>query len=178
MAGSVRLATLDTTRVPCCDDEEEAVVAAVVRGTVDVVTRAGVPESNVEVLWVPDAFALTHAACSVQGGAGADAVLAVGCLVVPSADRDDEHAEHCEAVCYGLQEVALREGVPVLYGVVTCADRAHARGRAGELHHSLGMSLLHMATVARAVPRPPRPAARAAAGPLPLCPHLPLQRQL
>lgn len=87
--------------------------------------EAGV--TDVTVVRVPGSFELPvvaqHAARS-----GADAVVALGVVV----RGGTPHFEFvCQAATQGLTEVALRTGVPVGFGVLTCDDDQQALDRAG-----------------------------------------------
>lgn len=87
--------------------------------------EAGV--TDVTVVRVPGSFELPVAA-QRAAQAGADAVVALGVVV----RGGTPHFEYvCQAATQGLTEVALRTGVPVGFGVLTCDDDQQALDRAG-----------------------------------------------
>ena len=86
---------------------------------------AGVEQ--VTVVRVPGTVELTVAA-SAAARTGADAVVALGVVVRGGTPHFDYV---CQSVTYGLTEVALRTGIPVGFGVLTCDNEAQARDRAG-----------------------------------------------
>ncbi|GAA4354204.1 6,7-dimethyl-8-ribityllumazine synthase [Angustibacter luteus] len=111
-----------------------AVVAAswhepVMDGLLDGARRA-LADSGVEqslTLRVPGTFELPVAA-SRLAGAGFDAVVALGVVV----RGGTPHFEYvCQAATSGLTDVAVRTGVPVGFGVLTCDDDKQALDRAG-----------------------------------------------
>jgi 6,7-dimethyl-8-ribityllumazine synthase len=81
----------------------------------------------VTVVRVPGAVELTVAA-SAAAHSGADAVVALGVVVRGGTPHFDYV---CQSVTYGLTEVALRTGVPVGFGVLTCDNEMQARDRSG-----------------------------------------------
>lgn len=86
---------------------------------------AGVTE--VREVRVPGTFELPVAASRVAHH-GADAVVALGVVI----RGGTPHFEYiCQAATQGLSDVALRSGVPVGFGVLTCDDEAQALDRAG-----------------------------------------------
>lgn len=76
---------------------------------------------------VPGSFELPLAA-SRAAHHGADAVVALGVVI----RGGTPHFEYiCQAATQGLSDVALRSGVPVGFGLLTCDDEAQALDRAG-----------------------------------------------
>jgi len=89
--------------------------------------RYGAAPEAVEVYEVPGAFELPMTAAKLAAGR-CDAVVCLGALI----KGETPHFEYLgSAVAHGAQEVAVRSGVPVIFGVLTCATRQHAEARAG-----------------------------------------------
>jgi 6,7-dimethyl-8-ribityllumazine synthase len=92
--------------------------------------------SDVTEVRVPGSFELPIAASRAAQG-GADAVVALGVVI----RGGTPHFEYvCQAATAGLSDVALRTGVPVGFGLLTCDDEAQALDRAGlpESHEDKG----------------------------------------
>ncbi|MCL2422531.1 MAG: 6,7-dimethyl-8-ribityllumazine synthase [Micrococcales bacterium] len=103
----------------------ENVMKGLVAGAQRALDDAGV--TDVTLVQVPGTVELTVAA-SAAVRAGADAVVALG--VVGRGGKP--HFDYvCQSVTYGLTEVALRTGVPVGFGILTCDTEAQALDRAG-----------------------------------------------
>ena len=83
--------------------------------------------SDVRVVHVPGSFELPVAAAAAAA-AGADAVVALGVVIRGGTPHFDYV---CQAATAGLTEAALRTGVPVGFGVLTCDTEAQALDRAG-----------------------------------------------
>jgi 6,7-dimethyl-8-ribityllumazine synthase len=82
---------------------------------------------DVRVVQVPGAFELPVAASRIAGG-GVDAIVALGVVI----RGDTPHFEYvCAAATDGLRDVAVRTGIPVGFGVLTCDDENQAILRAG-----------------------------------------------
>ncbi len=83
--------------------------------------------ADVTVVRVPGTFELPVAALHAARR-GADAVVALGVVI----RGGTPHFEYvCQAATVGLTDVAVRTGVPVGFGVLTCDDDAQALDRAG-----------------------------------------------
>ncbi|MBD8058794.1 6,7-dimethyl-8-ribityllumazine synthase [Cellulomonas sp. JH27-2] len=82
---------------------------------------------DVTEIRVPGTFELPVAA-KAAADSGADAVVALGVVI----RGGTPHFEYvCSAATSGLTDVAVRTGVPVGFGVLTCDDDAQALDRAG-----------------------------------------------
>ena len=83
--------------------------------------------SDVTIVRVPGTFELAVAA-QVAAQNGADAVVALGVVI----RGGTPHFEYvCQGATLGLTDVAIRTGVPVGFGVLTCDNDAQALDRAG-----------------------------------------------
>lgn len=98
----------------------DGLIAGARRGLAD----AGIP--TVELVRVPGAFELP-VACSRLAPAY-DALVALGVVIRGGTPHFDYI---CQAATMGLTDVAIRTGVPVGFGVLTCDDEQQALDRAG-----------------------------------------------
>ena len=93
-------------------DVMDGLLGGAQRGLAD----AGV--TDVTVVRVPGAFELPIAAMSAAGS-GMDAIVALGVVI----RGGTPHFEYiCQAAAMGLTDVAIRSGIPVGFGVLTCYD--------------------------------------------------------
>jgi 6,7-dimethyl-8-ribityllumazine synthase len=103
------------------------ITGALLDGALQTLEEHGAGPDAVRVHQVPGAFELPMAAAKLADG-GADAVICLGALI----KGETPHFEHlCAAVANGIEEVAVRSGVPVIFGVLTCEERYQAKARAG-----------------------------------------------
>ena len=103
--------------------------ATVMDGLLDGARRA-LSESKVRDVTevrVPGAFELPVAAARLAA-AGFDAIIALGVVIRGGTPHFDYV---CSAATGGLTEVALRSGVPIGFGVLTCDNDQQALDRAG-----------------------------------------------
>jgi 6,7-dimethyl-8-ribityllumazine synthase len=82
---------------------------------------------DVTVLRVPGSFELPVAA-GAAAAAGAEAVVALGVVIRGGTPHFDYV---CQGATLGLAEVAVRTGVPIGFGLLTCDTEEQARDRAG-----------------------------------------------
>jgi len=100
------------------------VMDGLVAGAQRALAEAGV--EDVTTVRVPGSFELPVAAQRAAGQA--DAVVALGVVIRGGTPHFDFV---CQAATWGLTQVALRTGVPVGFGVLTCDDEQQALDRAG-----------------------------------------------
>jgi 6,7-dimethyl-8-ribityllumazine synthase len=100
------------------------VMAGLLAGARRALADAGVHEVT-EVV-VPGSFELPVAAARLA--ARCDAVVALGVVIRGGTPHFDYV---CQAATLGLTEVAVRTGVPVGFGLLTCDTEEQARDRAG-----------------------------------------------
>ena len=101
----------------------ERVMGGLLAGAERALAAAGV---EAVVIRVPGTFELPVVAANVAPTV--DAVVALGVVVRGGTPHFDYV---CQAATVGLTEVAVRTGVPVGFGVLTCDDEAQALDRAG-----------------------------------------------
>lgn len=90
--------------------------------------EAGVPEAEVDVVWLPGAFELGGAAAAVAQTGRYSAIVALGCVVRGETAHFDFVAGEAAR---GISEVAVRHGLPVAFGVLTTETMEQALARAG-----------------------------------------------
>lgn len=101
----------------------DEVTSGLLKGALEAVAAAG---AEAEVFDLPGAFELPLAAQRLAG-AGYDAVVAIGAVVLGETDHY-EHVAH--RASEGLMRVALDTGVPVAFGILTTRQLQHALERA------------------------------------------------
>ncbi|HWS56976.1 MAG TPA: 6,7-dimethyl-8-ribityllumazine synthase [Actinotalea sp.] len=102
------------------------VMDGLLAGALRALSEAGLADADVEVVRVPGSFELPVAAAVLAPRF--DAVVALGVVI----RGGTPHFEYvCSAATTGLTEVAVRTGVPVGFGLLTCDDEAQALDRAG-----------------------------------------------
>jgi len=106
----------------------ELVTAKLLEGALACCREAGIPETDVDVVWLPGAFELGAAASVAAESGRYAAIVALGAVI-----RGETAHFHYVAgeAARGLKEVAVRTGVPVGFGVLTTDDLDQALARAG-----------------------------------------------
>lgn len=102
----------------------EVIMDALVAGALRALTEAGVAQPD--LVRVPGSFELPVACARLASRY--DALVALGVVI----RGGTPHFEYvCQAATLGLTDVAVRTGVPIGFGVLTCDDEAQAIDRAG-----------------------------------------------
>ena len=103
------------------------ITGALLDGARATLVAHGAAGNDIVVHDVPGAFELPMTASRLADGRF-DAIVCLGALI----KGETPHFEYlCSAVARGIQEVGVRSGVPVIFGVLTCEHRDHAEARAG-----------------------------------------------
>jgi 6,7-dimethyl-8-ribityllumazine synthase len=99
-----------------------------VAGARDGLLRHGVPDADIDTVWVPGSFEVPLAAQRLARSRRYGAVLCLGCLI----QGDTPHFEYLAAeVTKGVAHVGLDSGTPVVFGVITAETLEQAIERAG-----------------------------------------------
>ena len=106
----------------------EFVTSRLLGGALDAFSRHGVAEGNVEVVWSPGSFEMPLIA---QRLAGSGRYAAVVCLGAVIRGGTDHHQYIASEAAKGIAQVALKTGVPCIFGVLTCDSIEQAIERAG-----------------------------------------------
>lgn len=106
----------------------EIIVNKLLGGAVDGLVRHGVKEENITSVWVPGAFEIPVIADKMAASGKYDAVIAVGAVIRGSTTHYDYV---CSEVSKGIAQASMKNGVPVMFGVITTENIEQAIERAG-----------------------------------------------
>jgi 6,7-dimethyl-8-ribityllumazine synthase len=106
----------------------EIVTTRLVEGALACCRDAGVPEAEIDLVWVPGAFELGAAASAAAQSGRYACLVALGAVI----RGDTAHFEFVAGeAARGLSEVAVRHALPVAFGVLTTDTLEQAMARAG-----------------------------------------------
>lgn len=103
------------------------IVDRLLAGALNELAESGLPGDRIRVVRVPGAWELPLAAGAALE-AGADAVVALGCVI---RGETDHYEVIVRETSRALMDVMLATGKPVANGVLACREHAHALARAG-----------------------------------------------
>jgi 6,7-dimethyl-8-ribityllumazine synthase len=106
----------------------ESITSRLLQGAVDTLLARGVPDEQIEVVWVPGAFEIPAVASRLADSGRYLAVLCLG-AVIRGETSHDQHINR--AVSQSLVEISVHYGLPVLFGVLTCNTLEQAIARSG-----------------------------------------------
>ena len=113
----------------------DGVVSRLLEAALDTLARFGMSRDGILVVRVPGAFELPLAARWIARRGDTDAVVALGAVI----RGDTPHFDYvCKEAARGIQAASIDIDVPVVFGVLTCDDRAQADARAGGEHGNKG----------------------------------------
>lgn len=106
----------------------EIITSKLLSGAIDGLNRHAVEDEDIDVAWVPGAFEIPIVASRMAASKKYDAVICLGAVIRGA-------TTHYELVCNetakGIAQISLKEGIPVLFGVLTTENIEQALERAG-----------------------------------------------
>jgi 6,7-dimethyl-8-ribityllumazine synthase len=106
----------------------EFISAKLLGGAQDALIRHGVQADEIDVAWVPGAFEIPLIAQKLAESGRYDAVITLGAVIRGSTPHFDFVSGE---VAKGVANVALKTGVPTIFGVLTTDSIEQAIERAG-----------------------------------------------
>jgi 6,7-dimethyl-8-ribityllumazine synthase len=106
----------------------EFVTGKLLAGAIDTLTRHGVAEGDIDVIWSPGAFEIPLLAKKLASGGSYAAVICLGAVIRGGTDHYQYVASE---VTKGVAVASLETGVPCIFGVLTCDTIEQAIERAG-----------------------------------------------
>jgi 6,7-dimethyl-8-ribityllumazine synthase len=113
----------------------EVVTERLLDGALATLRQHGVHDDDIQVVWVPGAFELPQACQWLARMRHAEALIMLGAVVKGGTDH---YHYVCDGVTQGAMRVALDTGLPLGFGVLTCAEMEQAVARAGGEHGNKG----------------------------------------
>jgi 6,7-dimethyl-8-ribityllumazine synthase len=111
------------------------VTEALYQGAYQTLVKEGSSQENIIRKNVPGSYELSLAAQWMAQQKDIDAVICLGCVI----QGETRHFDFiCNAVAYGLTEVALKYNKPIIFGVLTPDTQEQAMDRAGGKHGNKG----------------------------------------
>lgn len=130
----------------------EIIVNKLLGGAVDGLVRHGVDEKNITAVWVPGAFEIPLIADKMASSGKYDAVIALGAVIRGSTTHYDYV---CSEVSKGIAQASLKNGVPVMFGVITTENIEQAIERsgskAGNKGYDCALGAIEMANLIRQI---------------------------
>ena len=113
----------------------ELVSRPLLNGAVGALTRHGVSDNDITIVWVPGAFELPVAAKNLADTGRFDAIICLGAVIRGETGHYDMVAGHASR---GIGQVGVDTGVPTIFGVLTTDNMDQALNRAGGKSGNLG----------------------------------------
>lgn len=119
----------------CASRFNEAITKALVEGALEVFRTQGVRKGQVDLIWVPGALELPHAARKLASDPAIGAVVALGCVIRGDTSHFDVVVRESS---HFLARVGHETGKPVLNGVLAVHTLDQALERSRQDDHNKG----------------------------------------
>jgi len=106
----------------------KTVTQSLLDGCLATLTRSGVEDDDITVVWVPGAFEIPTVASVLACNDDYAAVICLGCVIKGETSHDVYIAQ---SVSQELVRIGSEMSVPVIFGVLTCDTNEQAMARAG-----------------------------------------------
>ena len=113
----------------------ELVTRPLMDGAVGTLSRYGVSDNDISIVWVPGAFELPVAAKNLADTGRYDSIICLGAVIRGETGHYDMVAGHASR---GIGQVGVDTGVPTIFGVLTTENMEQALNRAGGKSGNLG----------------------------------------
>lgn len=113
----------------------ESITTRLMDGATKTLIERGVPEDDIDVVWVPGAFEIPLVASEMADSEQYDAVICLG-AVVRGETTHDQHINR--AVSNALARLSMESQTPVLFGILTCNTLEQAVARSGGYESTTG----------------------------------------
>ena len=131
----------------------EFITSKLLGGAIDALTRHGVEEGDIDIVWAPGSFEIPLLARKLASGDQYEAVICLGAVIRGGTDHYQYVAGE---VTKGIAQVSLESNKPVIFGVLTCDTVEQAVDRAGTKSGNKGaeaaMAALEMVNLIRQLP--------------------------
>ena len=106
----------------------QSVVDRLVDGAREGFTSHQVAENSIDLIWVPGSFEIPLVAKRLASSGKYAAVVCLGAVI----RGDTDHYEYVAGeAARGVAEASMTTGVPVIFGILTCATEEQGLDRAG-----------------------------------------------
>jgi 6,7-dimethyl-8-ribityllumazine synthase len=112
------------------------VTQALYEGAVQRLAEKGIIVAKNDTFFVPGAVEIPVVALYLARSKQYDAIITLGAVIRGETDHYDYV---CESVTYGCQNIAVKYGIPVIFGVLTTDNEEQALARAGGSHSHKGV---------------------------------------
>ena len=113
----------------------ELVTRPLLNAAIGTLTRYGVVDDDINVVWVPGAFELPVVAKSLAKTSRFDAIICLGAVIRGETGHYDMVAGNAAR---GISQVGVDTGVPTIFGVLTTENMDQALNRAGGKAGNMG----------------------------------------
>jgi 6,7-dimethyl-8-ribityllumazine synthase len=131
----------------------QSVVDQLVEGAKEGFKSSGVAQESIDLIWVPGSFEIPLVAKRLAASGKYLAVVCLGAVI----RGDTDHYEYVAGeAARGVAQASMTTGVPVIFGILTCATEEQALDRAGGKEGNKGydaaLAAIEMANLLQQLP--------------------------
>lgn len=104
------------------------ITSKLVEGAVDTLTRHGVSDNSIDIVYVPGSFEIPQIAQKMARSKKYDAIICLGTLI----KGDTPHFDYIASIASkGIAKVSMDTDIPCIFGIITAESLEQAIERAG-----------------------------------------------
>jgi 6,7-dimethyl-8-ribityllumazine synthase len=118
------------------------ITRSLVDGAKQTFLSAGVPDSDIELIWVPGSFEIPAVAAKAARSGRFEAIVCLGAVIRGDTPHFDYVASQAAS---GIMRVSIETAMPIIFGVLTTDTVEQALNRAGLKMGNKGSEAAHTA---------------------------------
>jgi len=112
------------------------ITGSMAKAAIETLNLHGTSDEDIIIKHVPGSYELSLGAQYMADFTDVDAIICIGCVI----QGETPHFDYiCQAVAQGITRVALDNGLPVIFGILTTLTQQQAIDRAGGKHGNKGV---------------------------------------
>ena len=104
------------------------IVDRLYNGAILTLEKKGVSEEEIEIIRVPGAFEIPVTVKSLLNKKKYDVIITLGVIIRGETPHFEYIANEC---AHGISQLAIKTGIPIIFGVLTVDNREQAMNRSG-----------------------------------------------
>jgi len=112
------------------------IVDRLYNGAISTLEKNGISEEEIEIIRVPGAFEIPVTVKTLLNKKQYDVIITLGVIIRGETPHFEYIANEC---AHGISQLAIKTGIPIIFGVLTVDNREQAMDRSGNTGKNKGV---------------------------------------